>query len=121
MGKIFEAEEFSEDSLLAAKTTEDLDFTKSINQELSIPDQEQFQHLLRANTKCFVASDCDLGSSNHVQHGIDIGDNLPTHQQTYASAWKQQDIMKKQVGNMLRDDVIKPKGLISNHQQRLNQ
>lgn len=30
--KIFEAEEFSEDSLLAAKTTEDLDFTKSIYQ-----------------------------------------------------------------------------------------
>lgn len=43
--KISEAEEFSEDSLLAVKTTEYLDFTKSINQELSIPDQEQFQHL----------------------------------------------------------------------------
>lgn len=71
--KILEVEEFSEDSLLAVKTTEDLDFTKSINQELSIPDQEQFQHLLWADTQCFlVASDCDLGSSNHVQHGIDI-------------------------------------------------
>lgn len=48
--KILEVEEFSEDSLLAVKTTEDLDFTKSINQELSIPDQEQFQHLLWADT-----------------------------------------------------------------------
>lgn len=48
--KILEAEEFSEDYLLAVKTTEDLDFTKSINQELSIPDQEQFQHLLWADT-----------------------------------------------------------------------
>jgi uncharacterized protein (DUF2237 family) len=48
--KISEAEEFSEDSLLAVKTTEYHDFTKSINQELSIPDQEQFQHLLRADT-----------------------------------------------------------------------
>jgi hypothetical protein len=48
--KISEAEEFSEDSLLAVKTTEYLDLTKFINQELSIPDQEQFQHLLRADT-----------------------------------------------------------------------
>jgi hypothetical protein len=101
-------EEYSDDSQLITKTTEDLDFKEAINKDLSASDQHQIQHLLQANANCFATSDSDIGSSNLVQHGIDISNNLPTHQQPYIRAGKQQEIIGKQVGNMLRDDVVEP-------------
>jgi hypothetical protein len=52
--------------------------------------------------------DRELGSSNLVQHEINLGQHPPIHQPPYNSAWKQQEIIDTQVDRILKDDVIEP-------------
>ena len=67
----------------------DFDFENSMNTELLVEHQQAVKDLLYKRRSCFTTSDDDLGSSNSVQHEINVGNNQPVRKAPYSSAWKQ--------------------------------
>jgi hypothetical protein len=84
----------------------DFNFENSINTELLDEHRQAIKDLLYKRRYCFTTSDDDLGSSNLVQHEINIGNNQPVHQAPYPSAWKQREIIEPQVKKIRQADVI---------------
>lgn len=51
---------------------EELDFESTINKELPLDDRQAIKELLTKYSSCFSSTNSTLGSSNIVQHRIDI-------------------------------------------------
>ncbi|KAI9549855.1 pol polyprotein [Daphnia sinensis] len=104
LGEIINVEIPDTKSLTLEEDT--IDFENAINKELPEEDRQAIKDLLFKHRSCFAANDHDLGSSNLVQHGIDIGNHQPVHQAPYPSAWKQREHIEPQVKRMEDAGII---------------
>lgn len=89
LGEIDNIEVADTSPLLAEDERTDFDFENSMNTELLVEHQQAVKDLLYKRRSCFTTSDDDLGSSNSVQHEINVGNNQPVRKAPYSSAWKQ--------------------------------
>ncbi|KZR97095.1 Uncharacterized protein APZ42_008225, partial [Daphnia magna] len=92
----------------AVPTEPSLPFASRVNKNLGDEDRERTVALLNRCLRCFAASPHELGRSNVVKHVIDTGNHLPVHQASYASAWRERELINDQTQTMMRDNVIVP-------------
>ncbi|XP_045032964.1 uncharacterized protein LOC123474655 [Daphnia magna] len=85
-------------------TTNILDFTPSINQELPAEERKEFKETLRDNTDCFAREGERLGRCN-VE--IQLTPNArPIYQTQRPASWKEQAIHRELTLDMLKKGVI---------------
>ena len=85
-----------------------LGFESRVNKRLLDDERKCAYQLLEEYSHCFAQGDHDLGRVDLVTHTIETGDAQPIYQAPYASSYKQREIVKDQVENMLKNDVIEP-------------
>lgn len=90
------------------KEVSELDFDSRISKKLTRKQRKQVRKLLKRFASCFATSNGDLGQVDVVAHTIDTGDAQPIFQPPYASSFKQREVIKDQVEEMLKNDVIEP-------------
>ncbi|KZS03393.1 Uncharacterized protein APZ42_033842 [Daphnia magna] len=88
-------------------TTNILDFTPSINQELLAEERYEFEYTLRDNSDCFAREGERLGRCNVAEHEIQLTPNArPIYQTQRPASWKEQAIHKELTLDMLKKGVI---------------
>jgi hypothetical protein len=111
VGKILpvdQVDENRESDPTAVPTEPSLPFASRVNTNLGDEDRERTVALLNRYLRCFAASPHEFGRSNVVKHVIDTGNHLPVHQTSYASAWRERELINDQIQTMMRDNVIVP-------------
>ena len=83
-------------------------FRAQISKELGAEDTNKVLALLMKYGECFAVDNSELGRCNLAQHSIDTGPVKPVRQLPYSNAWKQREIIQKEVSEMLEDGVISP-------------
>ena len=86
----------------------DLDFDNQINKELSVADRSKVLDTLSQFADCFAVSILDLGKTDVIELSIDRGDAQPIYQFPFSNALKERRIIRDQVAEMLKQDVIEP-------------
>jgi len=77
-----------------------------LGKELTPDEQEAALEVLYKHSKCFAASDIELGRCPWVEHEIDTGDAQPIAQPPYKSAWKEREEILNQVNKMKSQGII---------------
>ena len=73
------------------------------------PEQKDIFHTSLSNhLECFAKNSPDLGHCKTISHQINTEQAKPIHQEPYPSAFKQIELLQKQVTEMLKDGVIEP-------------
>lgn len=83
-------------------------FRDRIGTELGKEDSDRVLSLLLKYTEYFAVDNSELGRCNIAKHSIDTGRVKPIRQLPYNNAWKQREIIQREVGEMLDDGVISP-------------
>ena len=84
------------------------DFKEKIGSELNDDESEKLLALLVNYADCFAKDNSTLGRCTFAEHSIDTADAAPIRQRPYNSAFKQREIIQKQVDQMIQDGVVEP-------------
>ena len=78
------------------------DFYTKVNKTLLQEEKEQVMEVLLTHQSCFAKNSSDLGKCPIIQHTIDVGMAGPIHQRPFKNAWKEREIIQKQVDEMMQ-------------------
>ena len=82
------------------------DFSTRIDDGILGDERTKLVALLESFSDCFATSNGDLGSCTVVQHTINTGNAVPYRHPPYPSAWKQREVIQKQVEKMMKDGRV---------------
>ena len=89
------------------KTTKDLPFRASINQDLTEEEIDDIERTLRDNGDCFARDGDQLSRCNVAEHEIHLIENTgPIYQAPRQTLWKEEEIQRDLTTEMLRKKVI---------------
>ncbi|XP_045024535.1 uncharacterized protein LOC123469583 [Daphnia magna] len=80
----------------------------SINGDLDEEKKKQVKNLLLEFRECFHPMGNELGSTNVVQHTIDVGEALPIHLPPHRMSVRERVVVWELVGEMLEKGIIEP-------------
>lgn len=80
----------------------------SINGDLDEEKKKQVKNLLLEFRECFHPMGNELGSTNVVQHTIDVGEALPIHLPPHRMSVRERVVVRELVGEMLEKGIIEP-------------
>ena len=81
---------------------------KDNSNHLSLDQQQELQNFLEQHQSAFAKDLSQLGKTNLVQHEIPLESNTPIRQRAYHTAPIEQQFIKEEVENMLKQGLIQP-------------
>ena len=82
------------------------DYSARVGRGISENDRARVTKVLMDFSTCFARHGQELGRCNQAVHKIATGNATPIHQLPYKSAWKEREIIQRQVDTMLKQGII---------------
>lgn len=80
----------------------------SMTKDATNEERDQLRALLLKNSSVFASKTTPIGLCPHVEHSIELRDNIPVASRPYRCSPTDRNFMKEQVNEYLKKDIIRP-------------